>query len=296
MSAPVLSLAIAVGGAGANLAAILEALPEDPRVEILLCHGAGEPLPFALPPHARAVAGRPDALIPELWRDGFRAARGTWVATLTAHCPPAPGWLACALGLVAAATGRHVAFGGAILPGPEADRLTRAIHALRYANAGAEGGRREVWDLSADNAIYRRGSVLACEDLLPDGFWEPNYHRRFLSDGLVMELVPELAVIHRNRYSAAAFREQRRRHGRVFGRHRSEGRLWPARLGMLLASPAAFPIFALKQMRKIRARPDLRALLEGAEGPFLGFMAAWCLGEAQGYADALLGRRGELDR
>lgn len=294
-----LSLAIAVQGAQANLPEILDALPPTPGVEILICHTPDDPLPAALTPlldcraDLRAIACTPKALIPEMWRDGFLAARGTWVATLTAHCPPEPDWLARALALVSQeATGHHAAFGGAIIADPAADRVARAVHLLRYADAGPSRARQQVHDLSADNALYRRTAVMACTDLLPDGFWEPNYHRKFLTRGLVMENIPDLVVMHRNRYSAAEFRQQRRWHGRVFGRHRSQGRPRWAQWVMLLTSPAAFPVFALKQTRKVLSRPALRSELPQAAVPFYGFMASWCLGEARGYADALRGPSG----
>jgi len=289
-----LSLAIAVQGAQANLSDILAALPLTPGVEILICHAANDPLPAALAPlldaraDLRCVVGTPEALIPEMWRDGFVAARGAWVATLTAHCPPGPDWLPRALALVRKeATEQHAAFGGAIVAGPAADRVTRAIQLLRYADAGPGRARRQVQDLSADNALYRRIAVMECADLLPDGFWEPNYHRRFVARGLVMETIPDLVVMHRNRYSAADFRQQRRRHGRVFGRHRSEGRPRPVQWAMLLASPAAFPVFAFKQTRKVLLRPTLRSELPQVALSLYGFMASWCWGEARGYADAL---------
>jgi hypothetical protein len=294
--APMLSLAIAVQGAQANLPGILGALPADPagRLEILLCLAEDDPPPASLParPDLRVIRGRVDALIPELWRDGFVAARGEWVATLTAHCPPRPGWLAGALSLVAAADARAAAFGGAILAVDGSDRVARAIHLLRYADAGPVAERRAVDDISADNAVYRRAAVLDCADLLAEGFWEPNYHRRFRAAGLTLEVVPGLEVLHRNLYSARAFMRQRRRHGRVFGRHRSEARPALARAAMLAASPAAFPIFALKQTRKILSRPELRMGSRGSLGFFYLFLANWCLGEIAGYADALAGRTG----
>lgn len=289
-----LSLAIAVQGAQANLSDILDALPRTSGVEIMICHAADDPLPIGLAPlldaraDLRCVVGAPEALIPEMWRDGFAAARGVWVATLTAHCPPGPNWLPRALGLVRKeVTERHAAFGGAIVAGPAADGVTRAIQLLRYADAGPGRARCQVHDLSADNALYRRTAVMECTDLLPDGFWEPNYHRRFLARGQVMETIPDLVVMHRNRYSAADFRRQRRRHGRVFGRHRSEGRPRPEQWAMLLASPAAFPVFAFKQTRKVLSHPALRSELPRVALSFYGFMASWCWGEARGYADAL---------
>jgi len=288
-----LSIVVAVQGAQDNLPAILSALPATPGVEVLICHADDEPVAAHLldsRPDLRVVPGRAGALIPEMWRDGFVAAQGAWVATLTAHCPPSPGWLSRALDLTTTeATQDHAAFGGAIVAEKHPDRVSRAIHLLRYADADRVHARRRVSDLSADNALYRRSEVMKCADLLPDGFWEPGYHARFVAAGLTLEVIPDLIVTHCNRYTAAEFRTQRRRHGRVFGRHRSEYRPKLARWAMFLLSPAAFPVFAFKQTRKVLSRPPLRVGFLASALPFYGFIASWCLGEARGYADALRG-------
>lgn len=290
-----LSVVVALHGAQANIPEILAALPldQDGAAEILLCRALDDPQPTEWPvrPDMRIVDGRPGSLIPELWRDGFREARGEWVATLTAHCPPTADWLARALALIREdATERHAAFGGAIVADGASDRVTRAIQVLRYADAGAIARRQKVQDLSADNAIYRRASVLACADLMADGFWEPNYHRRFLENGQKLELIPDLVVVHRNRYSAREFMRQRRLHGRVFGRHRGEAGSLLWNWVMFIASPAAFAVFATKQSRKILSRPELRAQLRGSVALYYLFMAYWCLGEIAGYFDALRAR------
>ena len=296
MSAPVLSIVIAVQGAQANLAETLGALTCDraDEVEILICHAADDPLPDPLParPDLRVITGAAGALIPEMWRDGILAAGGDWVATLTLHCPPRADWLDRALVAIRTDAGaEHAGFGGAILCDPAQDRTTHAIQCLRYSDAGAGPARGLVADISADNALYRRAPILACADLLPDGFWEPEYHRRFAREGMVLEHIPDLVVTHRNRYSIGGFARQRRRHGRVFGRHRGEAAAPGMRVIMVAASPAAFLVFAAKQTRKILSRPALRAGFASCAPLFYLFMLNWCLGEAVGYVDALRGRR-----
>ena len=69
---------------------------------------------------------------------------------------------------------------------------------------------------------------------------------------------------------------------------------WNGFAGSLLFAAlvaGAFPVFALKQTRRILARPALRADLPGAAGWLYLFMAGWCWGEAQGYADAVFAPR-----
>ena len=298
-SQTMLSLAVGVQGAHSDLVAFLDTLQPEPGVEILICHASDDPQVPVFKELAEArkdlrlVPGASDALIPEMWRDGFVAAQGTWVATLTSHCPPRADWLARALSLINTEAGdQHAAFGGAIIADPDADAVGLGVHLLRYADAGAARPRVQVSDISADNALYHRAPVMACSDLLPDGFWEPNYHRRFLAAGLVMEHIPDLVVVHKNHYSAAEFRHHRRRHGRVFGRHRSAGQPRWMQWVMALAAPAAFPVFAFKQTRKVLSRPEQRSAFWHAALPFYGFLASWCVGEAYGYVDALRAPRG----
>lgn len=290
---PRISVVVGVQKAVANLPAILDALRPglaNGDAEVLLCHPAEERLgpDLAAVPGLRAVAGRTGALIPELWRDGILAARAPAVAILSAHCVPAPAWLETALALDLDA---RVAYGGLIVNDPGSDTAGAAIHYLRYAAFARSEGRRTVTEIAADNAVYRRSAILACPDLLDAGFWEPAFHARFRARGETLELRPDLVVTHVNRYRPGQFMRQRRLHGRNFGLARARAAAGPGRALLLLASPAAFPVFALKQTRAILRDPQLRRGFLGAAPWFYLFMAAWSFGEMQGYAAGLGARR-----
>ncbi len=93
-----LSVIVGVQHASGNLPGMLRALrPEShPDVEFLFCHGDADPdVPSLIgsAPNVRAVASFADSLIPEMWRDGLRAATGTHAATTTAHCVPREDWV-----------------------------------------------------------------------------------------------------------------------------------------------------------------------------------------------------------
>ena len=99
-ASPRLSVVIAVQHAQDNLPVIMEHLSplRHADVEFLVCHTQADPNTSTLLPKAtnvRTLCGDRDNLIPHLWRDGIIAAQGTYVATLTAHCVPAPDWLTC---------------------------------------------------------------------------------------------------------------------------------------------------------------------------------------------------------
>lgn len=296
MSRSRISVVVAVQFAQRNLPAILAALGPgmaDGRAEVLVCHAADDPVD--LPPQTglRVVTGAADATIPVLWRDGILAATAETVAILSAHCVPDADWLdvACGLDMTGLA-----GIGGLIVNDPAANTSGTAIHLLRYHGFATAPAPRAVREIAADNALYRRDAILACDDMLPQGFWEPAYHARFRARGLGLELHPALAVTHVNRYSPRQFMRQRRLHGRQFGLARAAAAPPTRRWLMLLTSPAAFPVFSLKLTRALRHDPVLWRAWRRAAPRFYLYMANWSLGEMRGYAAAVLhmmtGQRG----
>ena len=303
---PRISVVVAVQHAQANLPAILAALGPgmaDGRAEVLICHAADDPVdlgpvdlgPVSLPPQTglRVLTGAAGALIPELWRDGILAASADIVATVSAHCLPDADWLdvACGLDMVGADMTGLAGIGGLIVNDPGSDAVGAAIHLLRYhAYATAKAPRAEK-EIAADNALYLRAEILACADLLPGGFWEPAFHARFRLRGLGLQLHPALVVRHANRDTPGQFMRQRRRHGYHFGLSRALAAPPARRWLMLLTSPAAFPVFALKLTRSVWRDPVLRRCWWRAAPWLYLFMANWCWGEMRGYAAAVAGTR-----
>jgi hypothetical protein len=211
---------------------------------------------------------------------------------LTAHCVPQDGWLRQALALD---MGGHAGYGGVIALDADADPVCAAIHLLRYISVTPPQEAREVHEIAADNAVYRRADILACADLLPDGFWEPSFHARFRAKGDTLAMAPLLVVAHRNRYSPGAFVRQRLRHGRNFGRTRGAAATFPTRAAMFVLSPLGFFVFGAKLTGNILRSPELKPHLGRASLWLILFLASWSLGEALGYWDALAGKRERRD-
>src|SRR5262249_10678294 len=143
-----------------------------PEVEFLFCHAPADPDEPSLvsdEDNVRVLCNQQSSLIPHLWRDGILAAQGDLVATTTAHCIPAPDWVETLLGADLAG----VALGGTLENDPEADARSNAIFRLRYAAYASPQAKREVHELAADNAVYRRPALLRHKDLLPRRFWGP---------------------------------------------------------------------------------------------------------------------------
>jgi hypothetical protein len=283
-----LSIVVGVQHAQENVAQIVRAIAPalHPEVELLFCHTAADPDVSALvgaQGDVRVISCPAGSLIPHLWRDGILAACGERVATTTAHCIPAAGWVEALI----AADLDNAALGGTIENDPNADAKARAIFLLRYSAFAPPEAKRNVRELAADNAVYRRSDLLRHQDLLQWGFWEPSFHSRFRGEGIRLALDPTLQVIHRNRYSAREFIAQRFAHGQEFGLTRARTQSFLKRLLLVLLAPGIFPVLLNRIVRASRRKPELRKQLKGAWIWLAVFTVAWAAGETFGYVASL---------
>jgi len=283
-----LSIVVGVQHAQENIPHIMRALTPalHPEVEFLFCYTAADPDVPALVEaqgHIRMIPCPAGSLIPHLWRDGILAASGERVATTTAHCIPAAGWVEALI----AADLDNAALGGTIENESNADANACAIFLLRYSAFAPPEAKREVRELAADNAVYRRSDLLRHKDLLQRGFWEPSFHSRFRDEGIRLALDPTLRVIHRNRYSAREFIAQRFAHGREFGLTRACTQSFLQRLLLVFLAPGIFPVLINRIVRASRQKPQLRKQLNSAWIWLAVFTLAWAAGETSGYIASL---------
>jgi hypothetical protein len=292
LNASSLSVVIAVHMAQQNLPAILRRLAceRHPEVEFLVCYTDTDPdVPRLLggQGNVRALLGLPGSLIPQLWRDGILAAHHEVVAITTAHCIPDEHWLQCLLQVnFQGAAG----IGGVIENDPDSDAKGWAIFMQRYVSFAPPQAARQVEEIAADNAVYRRTEILRHRDLLQKGFWEPSFHARFRSAGFSLVLEPRLRVIHHNCYSARQFFGQRFAHGREFGLARA-GRLAMFKRLLLLALSPLLPLVFLRKIVTAATRPpQCRRQIPRAFPWLLFFLSGWGLGEACGYLESIVRR------
>jgi hypothetical protein len=286
-----LSIIVGVQHAQKNVAEIVRAVAPTlhPQVELLLCHTAADPDVSALvgsQNQIRLISGPAGSLIPHLWRDGILAARGERVATTTAHCIPTQGWVEALI----AADLKNAAYGGIIENDPNADAKARAIFLLRYSAFAPPETKRDVRELAADNALYRRSDLLRHKDLLQLGFWEPSFHGRFHAEGIRLILDPTLRVTHRNRYSAHEFIAQRFAHGREFGLARARMQSFLRSLLLILLAPCIFVVLITRIVSASRQKSELRKQLKGAGIWLAVFTLAWTVGEIFGYVTTIRDR------
>ncbi|MEE8526091.1 MAG: glycosyltransferase [Thermoanaerobaculia bacterium] len=278
-----LTVVIAVWQEPSSLADCLQALAEQmsSRTQVIAC--ATIDPPEAARRHSWLQWRRQpaDLLIPELWARGISAADGEVVALTTAHFVPRPDWLA----RIREAHRRldSVGIGGAFDPPRGGSLADWATYFLRYSAYLEYREERDVVEIAADNASYKRSALDAHRELIDDAFWEPDFHRLALAEGETLTFDPTIRVVQRSSFGVRRFCGQRWCHGRQFGASRMRGRSWPMRWAGALAFPL-IPLIVVAKVggRVLRNRRDLGPF--AASLPILGlFACAWAAGEVWGY-------------
>lgn len=282
---PELSVVLAVpeGSAITEVLAALEKGCEGISTELIVVR-AGRNGPPALPRlrfmNVREAQLPAETLTPVLWGAGFALARGQIVACTTDQLRVSSTW---AKALVAGMRAGAAGVAGPIALATGADAATAAAYFLRFSLYTPEawphaGGAR---DIPGDNAAYRCEEVLRHKDLLAEGFWEVEYHRRFERDGLVLEMVPAAVATLVGPVPVGGMLRQRFRHGREFGdsrvtRHRE------SRVRLLLSAPLVPLVLVARIGQRVHASGRHQRRFVVAL-PWLFILAvAWAAGEVAG--------------
>ncbi len=228
---------------------------------------------------ACVVVPAPDgSLVPVRWELGLLAARGTVVAFTTDLCAVSRGWATAAIAAIARGA---TAVGGPISPGANLTRVGQAIYQLRFgALPPRVTGCTEVQDVAADNAAYRRATLLAIGGALARGFWEVECNHRLRAAGHGLVFCGEMRAVFVGGESLRGLVRQRYLHGRQSGRwrvHVGARRTWQ----VVLATPLVPFVLLARAARRCAASGRATHALHVAP-EFLVLAAAWAAGEAVG--------------
>ena len=285
-SAERVTVVIASNAPPARLAACLEAIEAqlDDAVEVLVHEGNESPAELrARFPWASFTVSR-GALVPELWRDGFRTAKGAVVAFTIAQMVPAPDWVDAINRL----TVDHEAVGGAIDPGPRLRLVDWAEYFCRYARDMRPFAAHANLDLPGDNVVFSRRRLEEIASALETGYWEPVAHPALARNGVALWQSPEL-VVHMGRSAGfAAFVHQRLEHGRRYGHQRGINFSRARNLIGVVAAPAVPVLMTVRVMRRIFAKGRFRTQAVLALPAIVAFNVTWAYAEARGHLDMLL--------
>jgi len=283
-----LSIVVAVQHAQKNLPEIIRKLNPAGSIDVeyIFCATDDDPDTGTLVAgfeNVRVINSLHGSLIPVLWADGIKQAQAEKVALSTAHCIPADNWVEK---LLTADMTDTPAIGGVIENDPAASARDWAIYFLRYISFTPVQKKRQVVEIAADNALYRRADILQHEDLLNIGFWEPSFHARFRQAGLKLELDPGISVLHKNCYNSGQFFGQRLAHGKEFGLARARLISTAKRMLLIVLSPLLPVLFLKKIVSAVMQHGGYNSKLIKASPWLIFFLMAWGLGEAKGYLAA----------
>jgi hypothetical protein len=254
---------------------------------IVVVAGAPVDVPAAGFTRVRVECRPQGTLVPHLWGAGLGAASGRIVAFTTGQLRVSAAWarsLLRALESGAYGAGGPISLMAGAPPSTAAAYLTRFSLFAPHLWPSPAGAR----DVAGDNAAYQREALLSHPDLVAEGFWEVEFHRRLEAAGRVLRMEPEARAEFVGPVAFGPLLQQRYRHGKEFGRSRVE-RHDEWRLKLLLAAPLVpIPLIARAGRRVLPARPNRRIFVRAL--PRLALLSgAWALGEAAGAATARCG-------
>ena len=221
---------------------------------------------------------RPGTLVPELWSQGCRDARGRLVAFTIGHVEVSPGW---ARALIAAAADAP-AVGGPLRLGADAGMVARAVYFLRYsAFMPSQLGEGTVaGEIAGDNAAYWRRALERHASSIDGGFWEVDFHRRIRADGDRLVATSGASVFFIDSAPLGSMLRHRFAHGRHFAAERvAQG---VSRLRIVAAAPLVPLLLAFRAARRVAGVPGYRRRFVSALPAFLALASAWAAGEAFG--------------
>jgi hypothetical protein len=285
MTTPELSVVVAHSSGGADLRSALEAVHAASAgiaTEVIVAQSTGSAAAAmqVLEPDVRIVVAPSGTLVPVLWGLGAEVAVGRIVAFTTSQMRVSADW---ARALSESLRGDTVAVGGPIMPVVGASAAVTAGCLVRFSAflPAADAGSVTVRDVAGDNAAYLRQAVQGEGDLLREGFWEVEFHRRFRAAGRVLRTHPSANATFVGPVRLGRLLRERFAHAQEFGATRVS-RHGASRVGLLLAAPLV-PLVLLARIgrRAWRIRTLRGPLLRAV--PAIGLLtAAWAAGEAAG--------------
>ena len=236
-------------------------------------------------PNVQVVEMPADTLVPRLWAEGIRRARGEKIALLTAQCEVVKDW---ANELAAAIAAGAAGAGGPIALAPDASRVDSAIYFSRYSAflPSKFSGVTRVRDIAGDNAMYSGAILRRHMTSFNDGFWEVEFHETIRNEGeyLVMSAAAPVIFGHAGRLGAIS--RQRFLHARHFGAWRVTRRRSDA-ARMIIGAPLVPLVLLVRIARRVWKSSAQRKRFISASPLVLHLSARWSLGELLGAFDAL---------
>ncbi len=226
-----------------------------------------------------------EQLIPELWGEGIKAARGDIIAITIAQFVPARNWITK---IIESLKPPYSAVGGAIENAESASMGDWALYFCRYSNYMLPFEERSVDDMAGDNAAYIRKDIEPYKKMYENGFWENEINAEMVKDGLTILLTPGIVAVHQRSFGIIPFSIQRYVHGLNYGRKRSGSFSLVKRFMFIILTPL-IPIIHLKRIiNRVLKRNRHKGKFFFSLPVLLVFISFWTIGECFGYISGII--------
>jgi glycosyltransferase involved in cell wall biosynthesis len=236
-------------------------------------------------PEVQVIEMPADTLVPRLWSEGIRRARGEKIAFLTAHCEVDSHW---ARELAAAIDAGAAGAGGPVALAQDASRVDEAIYFSRYSAflPASFSGVTKVRDIAGDNAMYDGAVLRRHMASFIDGFWEVEFHEIIRKEGEYLVMSPAAPVTFGHASPLDTISRHRFLHGRHFGAWRVARRRSDAARVIIGGPFVPLVLFQRIARRAWKSGADQKRFIS-ASPLILRLTAQWSLGELLGAFDAL---------
>jgi glycosyltransferase involved in cell wall biosynthesis len=236
-------------------------------------------------PEVQVIEMPADTLVPRLWSEGIRRARGEKIALLTAHCEVDAHW---ARELAAAIDAGAAGAGGPVALAQDASRVDQAIYFTRYSAflPSSFSGVTKVRDIAGDNAMYNAASLRRHMASFIDGFWEVEFHEIIRKEGEYLVMSSAAPVTFGHAITLDTISRHRFLHGRHFGAWRVARRRSDA-ARVIIGGPFVPLVLFQRIARRVWKSGAYRKRFISASPLILRLTAQWSLGELLGAFDAL---------
>ena len=236
-------------------------------------------------PDVQVVAMPTDTLVPRLWSEGIRRARGDKIALLTGHCEVGVHW---ATELASAIDSGAAGAGGPLALAPDASRVDAAIYFTRYSAflPSSTIGVTRVRDIAGDNAMYNGDLLRRHMASFNDGFWEVEFHETLRREGEYLVMAAAAPVVFGHASNLEVISRHRFLHGRHFGAWRVMRRRSDA-ARLIIGGPFVPLVLFERIARRVRKSSAYRKRFIASSPLVLRLTAQWSLGELLGAFDAL---------
>lgn len=211
---------------------------------------------------------------------GLSVARGRLIALIEDHCRVTPGWLRA---FRDAHRAQGTLLGGPVECGRQDLPRACALYLVEYGALMPPLGGRAGPNLLAVNAAYARDALLGIRSVWQESFYDNEVHDALLAAGHTALPVPAALVYSDLELTFRAAARHLYHGGLRFGAYRSARSTRAARALRALAAPLTPLVLAGRILRRVWQRRAFWRLRLPSGAPWLlGWLLAWCAGEALG--------------